>query len=102
MGLHKYVETKSPCRGVFVYLEQNTRNVSLKKSLEINVFLLTRKVVSSNSSCVSYEKMCKKGVTSAQFNITVLGVYDILQLPLLEIEVWIEVMSFGRKNRLLE
>ena len=29
MVLHKYVEKKSPCKGVFVYLAQ-TRNVSLK------------------------------------------------------------------------
>ena len=46
--------------------------------------------------------MDKKGVTSAQFNITLLGVYCILQLPLLEINVLIEVMSLGPKNRLLE
>ena len=30
MGLHKHVETKSPCKGVFVYLAQNTLKISLK------------------------------------------------------------------------
>ena len=48
------------------------------------------------------KKMGKEGVTLAQLNITLSAVYCILGLPPLEIKVWIEVMSFGPKNRLLE
>ena len=38
MGLHKYVETKSPCKGVFVYLAQNTLNISLQNHYKLTSF----------------------------------------------------------------
>ena len=38
MGPHKYAETKSPCKGVFVYLEQNTSNISLKNHQKLTSF----------------------------------------------------------------